>query len=72
MLNGNWLRGDKMQLQIAPQWETTQWLNTTTDLNLEVLRGQVIFLHAFQMLCPGCVSQAIPQAQRVASVFEIA
>lgn len=23
----------------------------------------------FQMLCPGCVSQGLPQAQRVASVF---
>ena len=26
-------------------------------------------LEAFQMLCPGCVSKAIPQAQRVAEVF---
>ena len=26
-------------------------------------------LHAFQMLCPGCVSRALPQAQRVADAF---
>lgn len=26
-------------------------------------------LHAFQMLCPGCVSHGIPQAQRVARQF---
>ncbi len=58
-----------MELKVAPPWKTTRWLNTTADLSLESLRGNVIFLHAFQMLCPGCVSQAIPQAQRVANVF---
>ncbi len=26
-------------------------------------------LHAFQMLCPGCVLHGVPQAQRVAAAF---
>ncbi|NOK15480.1 redoxin domain-containing protein [Corallococcus carmarthensis] len=53
----------------APAWRTTDWLNTPETLTLERLRGKVILLHAFQMLCPGCVARGIPQAQRVAEVF---
>lgn len=30
----------------------------------------MIVLHAFQMLCPGCVAHAIPQAKRVSTVFD--
>jgi hypothetical protein len=26
-------------------------------------------LHAFQMLCPGCVQSGLPQAQRIAKLF---
>jgi thiol-disulfide isomerase/thioredoxin len=54
----------------APAWETTAWLNTPEPLTLDRLRGRVVVLHAFQMLCPGCVAYGIPQAQRVARVFE--
>lgn len=53
----------------APEWQTTTWLNTPAPLSLERLRGRVVLLHAFQMLCPGCVSHALPQAQRVAALF---
>lgn len=53
----------------APEWITTAWFNTPEPLNLERLRGQVVVLHAFQMLCPGCVARGIPQAQRVAELF---
>jgi hypothetical protein len=58
-----------MELKPAPPWQTTTWLNTPEPLDLEKLRGRVVVLHAFQMLCPGCVSRGIPQAQRVAEVF---
>ena len=34
-------------------------------MTLESLRGQVVLLHAFQMLCPACVSRGLPQAQAV-------
>lgn len=27
-------------------------------------------VHVFQMLCPGCVSRGIPQAQKVAALFD--
>lgn len=53
----------------APEWRTTDWLNTPEPLTLASLRGRVVLLHAFQMLCPGCVARGIPQAQRVAEVF---
>ena len=58
-----------MAPRAAPEWHTTDWLNTSTPLTLERLRGRVVLLHAFQMLCPGCVSRGIPQAQRVAEAF---
>ncbi len=58
-----------MEPKPAPAWRTTAWLNTQEPLSLESLRGRVVFLHAFQMLCPACVSHGIPQAKRVAEVF---
>lgn len=59
-----------MELARAPSWQTTEWLNSEAPLSLESLRGRVICLHAFQMLCPACVSHAIPQAKRVAELFK--
>jgi thiol-disulfide isomerase/thioredoxin len=53
----------------APEWETTAWLNVAEPVTLQKLRGSVVLLHAFQMLCPGCVSHALPQALRVAERF---
>ncbi len=58
-----------MELKPAPEWNTTTWLNTAEPLSLERLRGRVVLLHAFQMLCPGCVARGLPQAQRVAELF---
>jgi peroxiredoxin len=53
----------------APEWRTAEWFNTTTPLSLASLRGKVVLAVAFQMLCPGCVSQGLPQAQRVREAF---
>lgn len=47
----------------------SQWFNAPEPLSIVGLRGQVIVIEAFQMLCPGCVSHGIPQAQRVAATF---
>ena len=58
-----------MATSAAPPWQTTAWLNSDGPLGLDHFRGRVVLLHAFQMLCPGCVAQALPQAQRVAEVF---
>ncbi|MCG8926391.1 redoxin domain-containing protein [Lentzea sp. CC55] len=52
----------------APPWETTQWFNSE-PLDLAQLRGRVVVLEAFQMLCPGCVSHALPQAVRLSRTF---
>lgn len=53
----------------APEWRSAQWFNTGSPLRLEELRGQVVVMHAFQMLCPGCVSHGTPQAQRIHDTF---
>ncbi len=58
-----------MEPKRAPEWHTTTWLNTIEPLTLESLRGRIVVLHAFQMLCPGCVARGLPQAQRVAEHF---
>ncbi|GJL70659.1 MAG: hypothetical protein NPIRA06_32940 [Nitrospirales bacterium] len=58
-----------MKIQLAPEWQSTDWFNTPEPLSLSGLRGQVVLLHAFQMLCPGCVSHGLPQAQRIAKLF---
>lgn len=56
-------------LRAAPEWRIAQWFNTETLLTLAALRGRVVMACAFQMLCPGCVSHGLPQAQRVAQTF---
>jgi hypothetical protein len=53
----------------APPLEVPRWFNTDTAINLDELAGQVVAIEAFQMLCPGCVSHGLPQAQRIASTF---
>jgi hypothetical protein len=50
----------------APELVVRRWLNTAQPLSLAALRGKVILIHAFQMLCPGCVLHAVPQTQRIA------
>ncbi|HEX7303063.1 redoxin domain-containing protein [Lentzea sp.] len=55
-------------LSPAPPWETTAWFNSD-PLDLGRLRGRVVVLEAFQMLCPGCVTHALPQATRLARTF---
>lgn len=54
---------------MAPPLQVSAWLNTPQPLSLEGLRGRVVVLHAFQMLCPGCVSKGLPQAQQVFETF---
>ncbi len=56
-------------LGAAPPWRIERWLNTPQPLSLTALRGRVLLVHAFQMLCPGCVLHALPQTQRVAATL---
>jgi len=54
---------------MAPPWRTSAWLNTSAPVELEAQRGHVVVACAFQMLCPGCVAQAIPQMKIVHEMF---
>jgi len=53
----------------APELQVSAWLNTTEPLSLAALRGKVVAVYAFQMLCPGCVSHGIPQAKQIRETF---
>jgi hypothetical protein len=52
-----------------PSWAISHWFNTQAPVTLEGLRGRAVLAVAFQMLCPGCVSQGLPQAQRARATF---
>ena len=60
---------DQHKAVAAPELSVERWFNAKMDLTLEKLRGRPVLIHAFQMLCPGCVAHAIPQTQKVQSVF---
>lgn len=53
----------------TPELTVSTWLNTREPLSLARLRGKVVLLHAFQMLCPGCVAHGLPQAAAVQRAF---
>ena len=55
--------------QAAAEWATAQWFNCAAPVTLGSLRGKVVVLHAFQMLCPGCVQHGLPQASRIHATF---
>ena len=53
----------------APELAITRWFNTADNPTLADLRGEVVVIEAFQMLCPGCVSHGLPQAKRIQYAF---
>lgn len=53
----------------APPWTTREWFGIGDAIQLADLRGKVVVLHAFQMLCPACVHHGLPQAQRIHATF---
>ena len=55
--------------EFAPELRVRQWLNSQEPITLESLRGRPVLIHAFQMLCPGCVAHAIPQTEKVFRMF---
>lgn len=56
--------------QVPSEWQVKAWLNSHDEAyRLEDLRGQVVAIHCFQMLCPGCVAHGIPQAKRIQQTF---
>ena len=55
---------------LAPELQTSDWINTLEPITLASLLGKVVVLHSFQMLCPGCVQVGIPQAQKIYEEFD--
>ena len=60
---------DPNAFRSAPPIDAVHWLNTPRPIALDDLRGRVVVIEAFQMLCPGCVSSGLPQASRIARLF---
>lgn len=56
-------------LRPAPNLDVVEWLNTPAPITLADLRGKVVVLEAFQMLCPGCTQFGLPQLARVREQF---
>jgi hypothetical protein len=54
----------------APELLVQSWFNTDRPLLLGALRGRVVVLAAFQVLCPKSVAAGIPQAQKIYETFE--
>ena len=50
---------------VAPPLSVSHWFNIDHAITLDELRGKVVLIHAFQMLCAGCVMHGTPQAVRL-------
>tara|TARA_B100000780_G_scaffold85815_2_gene58964 strand:- start:34178 stop:34765 length:588 start_codon:yes stop_codon:yes gene_type:complete len=53
---------------IAPEIYAQQWHNSD-PLSIASLRGKVVAVHAFQMLCPSCISHGLPQASAIHELY---
>lgn len=49
--------------------DASEWLNTAEPLSLSALRGRVVVVTAFQMLCRGCATLSLPQARNLHLTF---
>lgn len=49
----------------APEWQVSEWIGIDQGPSLADLRGKVVVLHSFQMLCPGCILHGVPQTSKV-------
>ena len=54
----------------APELLVQTWFNTDKPVPLSGLRGRVVVLAAFQVLCPNSIAGAVPQARRIYETFE--
>jgi len=54
----------------APELLVQTWFNTDRPLFLSGLRGRVVVLVAFQVLCPNSIGIGVPQARRIFETFE--
>lgn len=57
--------------QPLPPWSVGRWFNTVAPIDPLSLRGLVVAIEVFQMLCPACVLGSLPQAARLAASGEV-
>lgn len=57
-----------MDPDLAPPLRVDRWVRGEPT-TLAELRGRVVVLEAFQMLCPACVTHSLPQAKRIRQAF---
>lgn len=57
-----------MAKALAPDLDVERWFNGP-PMTLDTLRGRVVVIGAFQMLCPGCVAESLPQMRRIRQSF---
>lgn len=55
--------------ETPPELMVTRWINAPQPMTLKALKGRVVVVVAFQMLCPGCVEHGLPQAKRIREKF---
>lgn len=61
---------NKQGYSLAPPLNVVAWLNCTKALTLPELKGKVVVIYAFQMLCPSCVTHSIPQANAIFELYK--
>ncbi len=49
----------------TPALSVSTWFNTPAAVTLAGLKGRVVLLYAFQMLCPSCVYRATPVVEKI-------
>jgi hypothetical protein len=59
-----------MAVAQAPELTAQAWFNVDNEILLAGLRGRVVVLSAFQVLCPNSVSFGVPQALRIHRTFD--
>jgi peroxiredoxin len=58
-----------MDTGLAPELIVERWFNAEEAPTLAALRGRVVLLQSFLMLCPGCVAHGTPQAEKAHRMF---
>lgn len=65
--------GDRLITYADPpsfEMDVAEWVNSD-PVDLAGEHGRILVVETFQMLCPGCVSHGLPQAQRVRQAFPV-
>lgn len=53
----------------APELQVQAWFNTDHPVLLSGLRGRVVVIATFQVLCPNSILYGVPQAKRIFETF---